>query len=274
MKWVRKRKFNRTKHARIDDIESVERKVQQLLQLDDEAIEVSYKVYDHDPTHERNTSEMVSEEYSGSEDDAEGEEDEDEDYFAAQNGHSGQYLEPSYVESPANDIGQDELDDFEKAMLGAGEDDDEDEGEVSSAMNGSNAFLNADAASSFAVTSTSASPSATAAQTPASMPDASHSPDDDDGDEEEDEEDEEEDEEEQESDEDVDDAEKEGDENLQQVKDRIEDLKQKIAEQTELMRQTANQILKKKIMQKIAVLKADVEQMRNTAGLRDDDDDE
>lgn len=75
MRNVRKRRFERTARARLDDIEAVERKVAQILEADDRASEVKYEVLSYDPRQE---------EYSDSESDAEGEE--EEDYFAGQNG--------------------------------------------------------------------------------------------------------------------------------------------------------------------------------------------
>lgn len=74
MRNVRKRRFERTARARLDDIEAIERKVAQILEADDRSSEVKWEVLDYDPRQE--------DEYSESESDAEGEED-DEGYFPA-----------------------------------------------------------------------------------------------------------------------------------------------------------------------------------------------
>ncbi len=254
MKWVRKRRFARTKRTRVDDIESVERRVKALLEADKAASSVRYQLLDHDPR-------LDEERYSsglGEDEDAEAEEDDEMDgYFSLQNGQHAPAVEtPMYTETPVEDIGQDEVDEFERMFAG------EDEPPaVETAVQARNTLHIPEAGdSSFAVTSTSASPSATAAHTPASAAEQSS--------------DEDEDDEGGEEDEDLDDAEKEGDENLQQVKDRIEDMQQKIAEQTELLKKTQNAILKKKLARKIQDLKDDVAMMKKNAGLGGDEDDD
>lgn len=253
MKWVRKRRFARTKRTRVDDIESVERRVKALLEADKAASQVRYQLLDHDPR-------LDEERYSSGldDEDAEGEDDDDVDgYFSLQNGHYAPAVEtPMFTETPVEDIGQDEVDEFERMFVG------DDEGPSTETADQSHNTLHIPNAgdSSFAVTSTSASPSATAAHTPASAAEQSSDEDDDDeggGD-----------------DEDLDDAEKQGDENLQQVKDRIEDMQQKIAEQTELLKKTQNAILKKKLARKIQDLKDDVAMMKKNAGLGGDEDDD
>ncbi|KIX01282.1 uncharacterized protein Z518_09007 [Rhinocladiella mackenziei CBS 650.93] len=254
MKWVRKRRFARTKRARVDDIEAVERRVNALLEADKAAISSQYQLLDHDPRldEERYSPDMDDE-------DAEGEDDEEADgYFAIRHGqHDGAFVEtPMFTETPVEDIGQDEVDEFERMF--AGDDDAPTTQATSQAHNTLHVPEVGD--SSFAVTSTSASPSITVAHTPASGAEpTSDEDDDDDGGE---------------DDEDLDDAEKEGDENLQQVKDRIEDMQQKIAEQTEVLKKTQNAILKKKLARKIQDLKDDVAMMKKSAGLRGDEDDD
>ncbi|KAI1613881.1 transcription initiation factor TFIID subunit D6 [Exophiala viscosa] len=253
MKWVRKRRFARTKRTRVDDIESVERRVKALLEADKAASQVRYQLLDHDPR-------LDEERYSSGldDEDAEGEEDDDVDgYFSMQNGNYAPAVEtPMFTETPVEDIGQDEVDEFERMFVG---DDEGPSAETASQAHNTLHIPNA-GDSSFAVTSTSASPSATAAHTPASAAEQSSDEDDDD--------------EGGEDDEDLDDAEKQGDENLQQVKDRIEDMQQKIAEQTELLKKTQNAILKKKLARKIQDLKDDVSMMKKNAGLGGDEDDD
>ncbi|KIW20932.1 hypothetical protein PV08_01511 [Exophiala spinifera] len=252
MKWVRKRRFARTKRTRVDDIESVERRVKALLEADKAAKSVRYQLLDHDPR-------LDEERYSsglGEDEDAEAEEDEEpDDYFAPQNGHHTAVFDtPMLTETPVEDIGQDEVDEFERMFA----DDDAPEPETS-AQAQSTLHPPEAGDSSFPVTSTSASPSATVAHTPASAVDQSSDSDDDEGGDE---------------DGDLDDADKEGDDNLQQVKDRIEDMQQKIAEQTELLKKTQNAILKKKLARKIQDLKDDVAMMKKNAGLGGDEDDD
>ncbi|KAJ9643268.1 hypothetical protein H2204_002164 [Knufia peltigerae] len=253
MKWVRKRRFARTKRTRVDDIESVERRVKALLEADKAATLVRYQLLDHDPR-------LDEERYSsglGEDEDAEAEEDEEpEDYFAFQNGHHAPAFEtPMLTETPVQDIGQDEVDEFERMFA-----DDDAPGPSASAQTQSTTLHPPEGGdSSFPVTSTSASPSATVAHTPASAVDQSSDDDDDEGGDE---------------DGDLDDADKEGDDNLQQVKDRIEDMQQKIAEQTELLKKTPSAILKKKLARKIQDLKDDVFLMKKNAGLGGDEDDD
>ncbi|KAK4945273.1 hypothetical protein LTR10_015432 [Elasticomyces elasticus] len=253
MKWVRKRRFARTKRTRVDDIESVERRVKALLEADKAAGQVRYQLLDHDPR-------LDEERYSSGldDEDAEGEEDDDVDgYFSVQNGHYAPAVEtPMFTETPVEDIGQDEVDEFERMFVG----DDEGPPAETAAQAHNTLHIPNTGDSSFAVTSTSASPSATAAHTPVSAAEQSSDEDDED--------------EGGEDDEDLDDAEKQGDENLQQVKDRIEDMQQKIAEQTELLKKTQNAILKKKLARKIQDLKDDVSMMKKNAGLGGDEDDD
>lgn len=247
MRWVRKRRFNRTKRARVDDIEAVERRVRALLEGDEMADRSTYSLHDHDPREDNEPGEESGEYESES-----GEEEMDAgvtpaDYFAGQNGQAHR------AESPLDDVDED-------ALLQTFEDEDQDDSRLPAPQLGHlKASLHPpEDASSFAVTSTSGSPSA-AAPTPASAEDS--------GDEDEEDEDDEE-------DESADEAEEEGDENRQQALDRIADMKKKIAEQMEVMRGTENAILKKKIAGKIAGLRGDVEQMRRAAGLGEEDEEE
>ena len=269
MRWVRKRRFARTKRTQVSDIEAVERKVNQLLQEDAAAIHVKHELMDPE---QLETGDQDMEEYSGEEydeeEDAEGEDVEDgtsDNYFATQNGEHGETVDtPTYIETPVEDVGDEEINEFEAALL-----EDEDEEVPHGAANGTAAVADRhglqppEGDSSFAVTSTSASPSATAAHTPATA--AGDSSDED------------------EEDDDADgsgsdnspdsaeDADKEDAENLQEVRDKIQEIEEKIQEQTRAMNEQPNHIIRKKFLLKINALKGDVEQMRNTAGLREDD---
>ncbi|EXJ88719.1 hypothetical protein A1O1_05651 [Capronia coronata CBS 617.96] len=255
MKWVRKRRFARTKRARVDDIEAIERRVNALLEADKAALSTKYQLLDHDP---RLDEERYSSGLEGEDDDAEAEYDDDpEGYFDPRNEQNGGDLEtPMFTETPVEDIGQDEVDEFERMFAG----DDDLPAADPAPQTRDTLHVPEVGDSSFGVTSTSASPSVTVAHTPASAAEASSDEDeeDDGGD----------------DDEDLDDAEKEGDENLQQIKDRIQDMQQKITEQTEVLKQTQNAILKKKLARKIQDLKDDVAMMKKNAGLGGDEDED
>jgi len=255
MKWVRKRRFARTKRARVDDIEAVERRVNALLEADRVAVSSRYQLLDHDP---RLDADQYSSEYE--EEDAEGEEEEEggeeatDGYFALRKGQYGLNVEtPMFTETPVEDIGQEDVDEFERMF----EDEAPTNGDIRHAA-ATTLHLPEPGDSSFAVTSTSASPLATSGQTPTSGADQSSD------------EDEEDEEDEAERDED----EREGDENLQQVRDRIADMQQKITEQKELFNKTENLILKRKLAKKIKELEDDVRTMKRGAGLGGEDEDE
>lgn len=268
MRWVRKRRFARTKRTQVSDIEAVERKVNQLLQEDAAALHVKHELVDPEQLEARHQD---MEEYSGEEydeeEDAEGEAVEVgtlADYFAARHGQHGEIVEtPIYTETPAEDIGDDEVDEFEAALMD--EDDEEPLGANGNVPPADQIALRPpENDSSFAVTSTSATPSVTpAAQSPATpAADSSDEDEDDDGDASGSD---------KPSPDSVDDADKEDAENLQEVRDKIAEIEEKIEEQMRAMNKQSNGILRKKILVKVNALKGDVEQMRNTAGLREDD---
>jgi transcription initiation factor TFIID subunit 7 len=271
MRWVRKRRFARTKRTQVSDIEAVERKVNQLLQEDAAALHVKHELIDPEQleTRDHDMDEYSGEEYD-EEEDAEGEEVEvgtPDNYFAAHNVRHGEMVDtPTYTDTPVEDIGDDEVDEFEAALM-------DEEDEEPHAVNGTAPLADRSALrppendSSFAVTSTSASPSATPAAHSPTTP-AGDSSDED----EEDDEDADASGSDNPSPDSVDDADKEDAENLQEVRDKIAEIEEKIQEQTRAMNEQTNQIIRKKILTKINALKGDVEQMRNTAGLREDDD--
>lgn len=250
MKWVRKRRFARTRRARVDDIESIERKVNALLEADAKALSSTFQVFDHDPRVEQDQYSEVEDDYDD-EQDAEGED--DIGYFPRQDS----VMVQTPVEMDTH-VDQDQIDELE-AMFN--EDDDE------GAAPNTNGHLAPKAAnsglhppdvndSSVAVTSASASPSASVANTAALTPagDGNQATSDDDDDDEDDASD-------------KSDSEKDADDNLQQVKDRIADMESKIREQTEMLRRTTNAILKKKLAKKIGELRDDVRMMKVQNGL-------
>jgi transcription initiation factor TFIID subunit 7 len=249
MKWVRKRRFARTKRARVDDIEAVERRVHALLEADQAALGSKYQLLDHDPRLDEHGYSTDMEE--AEESDAEAEVDNYFDY------HPGAYSvsTPMLTETPAQEeINQEDVDALERMFF------DEDKVPANEpTVSAQNTLHPPEPAgdSSFNITSTSATPSATAEPTPAG--DASSDEDDDDGGD---------------DDEDREDAEKEGDENKRQALERIEDMTNKIAEQRELLNKTSNQILKKKLARKIQDLVDDVAMMKKSAGLVEAEEDE
>ena len=246
MRWVRKRRFNRTKRARVDDIEAVERRVRALLEADEAADSSTYTLHDHDPREDNEPGEESGEYETDSGVEGSEEPEATAHYFATQSGQRNR------AESPQDDVDEDTL-----AQMFDDEDADDSRLPASQHDHLKAPLHPQEEGSSFVVTSASGSPSA-AAQTPASAADE------DSGDEDEEDDDEEE---------SADEAEEEGDENRQQALDRIADMNKKIAEQTEVMKATDNAILKKKIAGKITSLKADVEQMRRAAGLESEEED-
>ena len=251
MKWVRKRRFARTKRARVDDIEAVERRVHALLDADKAAVSSKYQLLDHDPRlDERGYSTEMDDE------DAEGE---DDSYFDFQPSGQSNVETPMLTETPVQqEVAEEDINDLERMFF-----DEDNVPATEPTAQAQNTLHPPDVGgdSSFAVTSTSASPM-TAAPTPISAEVAEATSD------------EEDDAEAEEDDEDLDDAEKEGDENQRQAMERIEDMQNKIAEQRDLLKKTTNAILKKKLARKIQDLEDDVAMMRKNAGLGGDEDDE
>jgi transcription initiation factor TFIID subunit 7 len=267
MRWVRKRRFARTNRTQVSDIEAVERKVNQLLQDDAAALHVKHELIDPEQLEARDQDMEYSGEEYEDEEDAEGEEVDEgalDNYFAAHNGqHSEMMGTPTYTETPVEDIGDDEVDEFEAALM---DEDDEEPHAINSTAQPSErtALRPPENDSSFAVTSTSVSPSATpAAHSPATAGGDSSDEDEDDADVSASD---------NPSPNSVNDADKEDAENLQEVRDKIAEIEEKIQEQTRAMNEQPNHIIRKKILLKINALKGDVEQLRNTAGLREEDD--
>lgn len=250
MKHVRKRRFARTRRARVDEIESVERRVQALLQADvaAEVVKMHFEALDVDPRDMKDQDGEGEDEYD-EEDDEEGEDadGEPEDYFDIQRGHGGT-IETPYAETPQEVEYADE-DDF-AALLGDG-DGEQEEAPPRHAQPGLLVPDHGD--SSFAVTSTSASPSAVdAAATPASQADGTT--DDDDG-----------------EDEDKDDAEKEDDEQKREALNNIAEYEKKIEYwMNELKRQT-NHLLRKTAAGKIKQFEQDVKMEKRKLGIVEDE---
>ena len=268
MRWVRKRRFARTRRHDPHDIERVERQVQQLLADDAAALSSSYSWYN--PQDDDEESVDASEEDDGDQD-AEGEE--VDDYFTEQNGVRQMVESPVFPATPAEAEDDDDTAQFE-ALMEAEEDDDVTQSSaLPVAYN--NTLHPPENDSSFAVTSTSASPSGTAAQTPASVSgDAASS-----GDEEEEEEDEQgnlfEGAEEADTPASTDDDAQGTNARIQELQEKIDDSRAAVGTQQENLKQHTNQILQKRIMEKIAKFEADIEnyerQIREEGGVVEGD---
>lgn len=240
MQFVRKRRFDRTKRTRVDEIEMVDRRVGQLLANDANAQHVSYETLDHDP---RLDEDQYSETETEDEDeDAQGEE---EDYF----GHNGA-LEHAHEPDEA------EVNEFDQLFAGEDEDDDPMTGVAGQAMSGtvdSSGFATSNADSpdvTGSLAPTTAPTPAGEASTPAAATPGT------DGDNETDEDDDRDDRE----------AQNEQDEQKSQLQERIFDLEGKITEQMELLKTQSNQIIKRRLAQKIKDLQKDVDMLRRELG--------
>ena len=287
MNYVRKRRFDKTRRTKLDDIENIERRVEALLAADAKAQRVEWSVTGHDPREAR-SEESSGEEYSGSDEeseseeevDAEGEDEEPDDYFKSQPGPHQALETPIYQDSPVVEVEDEDADEFARML---GDEDDEDEADASSdqvasndaQLSTTNLAPNTDNASSFAVTSTSASPSAAAAaDTPISLNNAGSpsaasgsddlaSPQNESGEMSEIEEDGAED-----DDDDDDEEAKEQDEALQAAKDNIAEMENKIQETwAEVQSATQGPLWKKKMRAKATALEGEVEEMRRKWGL-------
>lgn len=249
MKWVRKRRFARTKRAKVDDIEAVERRVAALLEADKAALSTRFQIHDSDPRLIEQPSEYFSDdgEDEGAED-AEGEDD-DGGYFPA-----------------VEELDDDAVNEFQNYWESDGEGDGTEPAPTGGAPHPHTGLQPPDQFdSSIAVTSNSASPLVTAAPTPASA--AGHSSGDEDADGDEDDDDEEE--------EERDDDQKEEDEQMRRAKEVIADFKLKIKQQLEKINAPGTfPVLKRKLAVSVQNLRADIVQRKKTAGIPLDDEDE
>ena len=251
MQYVRKRRFGRTRRARVDEIEKRERKLAELLRADDAAgVEnIIFEAFDTDPRQIEQQRRQYSEAGKGSppedgedeytdEEDADGEEETEGDgYFNQEHEHNGTI--------------EDEEEDFDDVIQMLG-----DHGEPEEQGRDSQPGLavpEEGADSSFAVTSTSASPSATgAAATPASQVGTT----DDDG-----------------GDSDRDDAEREEDEQKRELRQNIADYERKIAEQMRTLEAQSNKIFRRKLAEKIQTMQQDMALMKRNLGDAPDEED-
>ena len=304
MHYVRKRRFDKTKRAKLEDIEEVERRVKALLAADKAAKKVSWRTYDHDPTDElaeEEDNDDDGEEYSATDEDddedADGEEEDREpvDYFHNQPGRHDLVETPGYNDSPAmmDEDDEDEGDIEREFMLGLDNADDEaDDADTGTSQPDDSAKASqhlqargeTEGGSSFAVTSTSASPSANIdtpgggtstgpAGSPTNQTPADEESDDDDNDPSNEVSDAEgsdanADDDEGEGDEDDDEQAKEQDEALQEAKDNIVEMENKIRQvRAEIGTKQKGSIVARKLREKAEGLEGEVEGLRRKWGL-------
>lgn len=251
MKWVRKRRFARTKRAKVDDIEAVERRVAALLEADKAALSTRFQLHDSDPRLIEQPSEYFSDD--GDDEGAEDAEGEDDDggYFPV-----------------VDELDDDAVNEFQNYWESDGEGDGTEPATTGSTSHPHTGLQPPDAFdSSIAVTSNSASPLVTAAQTPASAVGHSSGDEDAEGDDDDDDDDDEE--------EERDDDQKEEDEQMRRAKEAIGDYKLKIKQHLEKISAPGTlPVLKRKLANQVQTLKADIVQRKKTAGIPLDDEDE
>jgi transcription initiation factor TFIID subunit 7 len=261
MQWVRKRRFDRTKRKSTHKIEAVERRVNQLDQLDAEAISTSYEILDYDPKETGEDGQEYSESQEGDEEEeSEGEEEEDEEGYFEFDPHP----------EAQRHVGDDEVDELE-ALMGGGDDEDDVDtsmAEASNIANGhhvdSSGFATSDANSPDVTGSAAPTTAPTPAgevSTPAGPSEAEGGDDSDDGDAEDD---------------DADHGEQnEQDEKNAATKERISTLQTKIDEQRKQLEKTTTNIIRKRIAQNIQKLETEISMLnRELNGGKDRDGEE
>ena len=234
MRNVRKRRFERTARARLDDIEAIERKVNALLEADAKANRVDYELLNHDPRED----EYSDEEYD-SDDDAEGEDEEvDDGYFPHQE-------TPAYA-TPEEQV--DDIADIEAMFEDAGDDIPLAAPTANLPTNGQTIAPTTDSAAP----SAAPSPAALDTDTPATGDADADADLDDDA-----------------SDASGSDAEEAAEaRNVNQEKlAQIKESEEKIAQSRNQLKHTTNPILKKKLAKKIQGMEADVRMKKRQLGL-------
>ncbi len=265
MRWVRQRRFARTKRTSVDAIEAVERRVNQLLAEDDLAIHTKFELLDHDPTASARADYSSAE--SGTEGGGEYDEDADADgeeiggeVFVEANGVAGSVIvdTPTIVESQ---LLQEDEDDDDFVGLGLEEMEDEGkplaEGPLRPVITGLPA---PEGDSSFAILSTSPSAADTAAQTPGAAETSGADEDSEDFD--------------AEDDESMDEEDREATAQKQKAIDETRELKEELIKQRNKLKEMNNHIMRRKLVAKIEQIEGDLETARNTAGLDGDAEDD
>ncbi|KPI45006.1 Transcription initiation factor TFIID subunit 7 [Cyphellophora attinorum] len=262
MHWVRKRRFDRTKRKSTHHIEAVERRVNQLDQMDAEAFSTSYTILDYDPKERGEDGDQYSESQEAEEDEEEDEDEEEEE---------GYFEYDPHPEAAQRHVGDDEVDELE-ALMGGGDDEDDADISMAEASHGianghhvdSSGFATSDANSPDVTGSAAPTTAATPAgevSTPAGPSEAEGGDDSDDGDAEDD---------------DADHGEQnEQDEKNAATKERISTLQTKIDEQRKQLEKTTTNIIRKRIAQNIQKLETEISMLnRELNGGKDDDGEE
>lgn len=258
MRYVRKRRFARTKRTSVNAIEAVERKVNQLLAEDEAAIHTKFELLDHDPRaptrYNSNESDAEEGEEYGEDEDADGDE-VGAEYFDDRNGVSGNVIveTPTIVETQTLQEEDDEdfiaeLMEQDKAVA---------EDSVQPVINGLHA---PEGDYSIAITSTSPSAADTAAETPAAAETSGADEDSEDFD--------------AEDDESMDEEDREATAQKQKALDEIKELKEALEGQMNTLKGLTNPILKRKVLAKVEQIEGDLETARKTAGLDGDGEDD
>jgi transcription initiation factor TFIID subunit 7 len=265
MRYVRQRRFARTNRTSVNAIEAVERKVNQLLADDDNAVHTKVELLDHDP------GARAVDGYGSDRSDTEGGEGYDEDadadgdevagdYFGEHNGVSinGMMDTPTIVESqPPQEEEEDEdvEDDFIAELIK----EQETAAAEASLRPGMSGLSAPEAESSMAMTSTSPSAADTAAETPGGAETSGA--------------DEDSDESEAEDDDSMDEEDREATAQKQKALDEIEELKEALKERKEALQKQPVALFRRKIIQRIEQIEGDLEAARKAAGLDGDGDD-
>jgi transcription initiation factor TFIID subunit 7 len=263
MRYVRQRRFARTNRTSVNAIEAVERKVNQLLADDDNAIHTKFELLDHDP------GARAGDGYGSDRSDTEGGEEYDEDadadgddvagdYFGEQKGIStnGFIETPTIVESqPPPEEDEDAEDDFIAELIK----EQEAAAAESSLRIGMSGLSAPPGESSMAVTSTSPSAADTAAETPGGAETSGA--------------DEDSDESEAEDDESMDEDDREATAQKQKALDEVEELEVALKERKDALQKQTHAIFRRKIIQRIEQIEGDLEAARKAAGLDGDVDD-
>ncbi|ERF72275.1 hypothetical protein EPUS_02162 [Endocarpon pusillum Z07020] len=258
MKHVRARRFKNTKRTSVNAIEAVERKVNQLLADDDNAVHTKFELLDHDPE-TRSLAESDTEGGEGydegGDEDAYGEEI-DGDFFDEQNGaHADVMVETPTIIEP-QPLQEEDNDDFIFKELEAQE-----QAGAEDPLRPAITGLSAPGVDvSNAITSTSPSVADTAAETPAAAETS--------------EADEEESEDfDAEEDESMDEEDREAAAQKQKARDEIQELKEERKKQIDELKGQRNEILRAKLIRRIEQINGDMETARKAAGLEEDAED-
>jgi transcription initiation factor TFIID subunit 7 len=264
MKWVRKRRYARTKRTSVNAIEAVERKVNQLLADDDLAVHTKFELLDYNPTARETGAYGGGMDEDGQDDgeydeeeDADGDEVDADDYTGQNGVTNGMIVNTPTVTESQTPLAEEEIvDDF----IGAAFEDEDDEPATSEPHRPNlNGLAAPEGDSSIAITSTSPSATGTAAPTPAAADEtgAESSPGEDDSDDFD-----------EDGDDSMDDEDREATAQKQKAIDEIQELKEELQKQvTQLKAIQGNPILRRKVVARIEQIEGDLEAARKAAGI-------